>query len=651
MTDNLGIYNSRIINTYVKFIKNKYTYIDIGELLHYAGMEPYQVNDEGHWFTQEQIDRFYDRLVKLSGNDNMAREAGRYGNSPDAVGVLRPYILGLVGPARAYELVGKWMPQFVRSATCQAKRIAPNIVEITVTPRAEHQERSFQCENRLGYFEAITMAFGHKMPKIEHPQCMFKGDAVCKYEISWTEVQSDSRKKYRNAATLLLATACLLSSLSYPAFTLMTLVPIAFCIILLLNMNVMSLEHDELLTALDHVRGSQDQLMEQIKVNYNNALVVNEIGLALSKQQSTTDILDKVVHILSNRLDYERGMIMLANDDKTQLIFRAGFGYQDEQINSLKDASFQLNKSSKGVFIRAFYDQKPFLINDIGEIAQTLSDRSLAFAKAMGTKAFCCCPIIYEEESIGVLAVDNVTTNRPLLQSDLNLLMGICPEIAIAMHNYSLNVARKKQFHDILATLAASIDARDFLTAGHSEKVTVFAMGICKEMNIPADMTETIRVASLLHDYGKIGIDDAILKKTGPLSPLEYKEIQTHAEKTMVILRRIGFEGLYKDVPEIAGAHHEKIDGSGYPRGLKGDEIPLGARIIAVADFFEAVTAKRHYREPIPFEKAVKLLEEQRDKHYDGEVTDAFLRYLRKEYEASLADRPVSTPDVYPGNK
>jgi HD-GYP domain-containing protein (c-di-GMP phosphodiesterase class II) len=178
--------------------------------------------------------------------------------------------------------------------------------------------------------------------------------------------------------------------------------------------------------------------------------------------------------------------------------------------------------------------------------------------------------------------------------------------------------------------LARSIDARDFLTAGHSEKVTEYAVGISRELGLSEDYCEMMRVASLLHDYGKIGISDAILKKPGKLTDEEYEEIKTHAEKTRQILLKINFQGIYREVPEIAGAHHEKVDGTGYPKGLRGEAIPLGARILAVADFFEAVTAKRHYRDSMPIDVAIQMLEEQRDIHYDSAVIDAFFQYYSK---------------------
>jgi HD superfamily phosphodiesterase len=213
----------------------------------------------------------------------------------------------------------------------------------------------------------------------------------------------------------------------------------------------------------------------------------------------------------------------------------------------------------------------------------------------------------------------------------MSLLMGTATVIGISIRNAMLNETREHQFSSTLQVLAASIDARDNLTAGHAEKVTKYALGICQELGLSKDYTEMIRVASLLHDYGKIGIADAILKKEGRLTVEEYTQVKSHAEKTREILEQINFEGIYLQVPEVAGSHHEKIDGSGYPRGLRGSEIPFGAKIIAVADFFEAITAKRHYRGPMPLSQAIRLLEERSGAHFEKKVVKAFIQYLEKD--------------------
>lgn len=632
--DNRPLYNSRIIDTYIKLIKRKYHYIDINELLSHAKMEPYQVEDEGHWFTQEQINLFYERLEKLTGNKNIAREAGRYAASPEASGVMRPYILGLVGPAKVYEIIGKAAPNFTKASVLQTKRLGAGKVEITNIPQKDVAERPFQCENRIGYFEAIATIFTYKLPKVEHPECMFKGEKSCRYIVSWKESPSDLWKNIRNYTALFLLAACIGAYFINPGTTLSALFPISVFAVLVMTIYAGTLKEKELNTAIDNLRNSSDKLLEQIDLNYNNVLMINEIGLALNKQADINAILANVVQILEKRLVYDRGLILLVNQDKTKLTFSAGFGYTDEQLNILRNASFRLDRpDSKGVFVVSFHEQKPFLINDITEIKETLSPYSQEFAEKMGVRSFICCPIIHEGESLGILAADNKITKRPFIQGDINLLMGIAPEIGISIHNAMLLEAKERQFKSLLQVLAASIDARDPLTAGHSERVTKYAVGICKVLGMPKEYCEMIRVASLLHDYGKIGIRDSILKKEGGLTFEEFKEIKTHVEKTRQILEQINFEGIFREVPEIAGSHHEKLDGSGYPKGLKEKEIPLGAMIIAVADFFEAITSKRHYRNPMPLNDAFHELMTKSDLHFDREVVEAFLRYYIKEYK------------------
>lgn len=625
------LYNSRIIDTYIKLIKAKYSYINISDLLNYAGMEPYQVEDEGHWFTQEQINLFYEELERLSGNKEIAGEAGRYAASPDALGVMRQYILAFIGLAKAYEKLGHVASKFTRSSVYQSRLISPNKVEITVTPNEGVHEKQFQCENRIGYFEAFAMMFNYNLPEIEHPECLFKGGKVCRYTVSWKESRTASLKKIRSAAAISVLTAFLGGIFLFPLSALISFLAAPVLVVLLLNWYTAIIERRELVAAIDNLKGTTDKLLDQINLNYNNALTINEIGQALSKQIDINDILIKVVQVLEKRLDYDRGLVFLSNQEKTRLIFQAGFGYTEEQLNLLKKNDFHLDRpDSKGVFVISFREQRAILVSDIEEIAGSLSPRSIEIAEQLGAKSFICCPIVYEGESLGLLLVDNKRKKRPLNQSDINLLMGITPEIGICIHNAMLIESAIKQFKSVIQVLAASIDARDPLTSGHSEKVAEYAVGICKEMGLQEDYSEMLQIAALLHDYGKIGIDDNILKKPGKLNPEEAEIIKTHTVKTKSILDRMHFKGIYRDIPEIAWSHHEKVDGSGYPRGLRGEDILLGARIIAVADFFEAITSKRHYREPMPLNEAFDLLKRAAGSDYDDKVVSAFTDYYHK---------------------
>lgn len=631
ITPDTPLYNSRIIDTYIKMLKQKYSYVDIDEVLDYAGMKAYEIADQGHWFSQRQINRFHAILSQKTGNKNISREAGRYAASPEALGVMRQYVLGLIGPSKVYERIGMATSKFTKSSIYESRKLSHNTIEITVTPRQGVQEKPFQCENRLGFWDAIAKVFDTRLPRVAHPQCLFKGDDVCRYIITWETQGSSIWKLARNIALFFLLTACIGFSYVDMHMALTTIVPISAAVFFTMTLIGEHLEKQEIKSILENLQGTSNELLEQIEANYNNSHLTNEIGETIARQTNIEDVLDKVIQLFNKRLNYDRGLILLANPERTRLISRAGFGYTEDILKLLKKSAFHLDRpNAKGVFVACFNEQKPFLVNDIAEIGPRLSPRSQAFAKKMGSQSFICCPIICDGRSIGVLAVDNLRSKKPLVDSDLSLLMGIAHVIGISVRNVELLDASERQMQSILQTLAASIDARDPLTAGHSAKVTEYALGICRELGLEKEFCETIRVAALLHDYGKIGVPDAILKKPGRLTRSEYDAVKAHAMKSRDILEQINFTGALSQVPEIAGAHHEKADGSGYPLGLKGEEIPLGARIIAVADFFEAITAKRHYRDPMPLDVAFHMLEKERGIHFEERIVDAFKNYYHK---------------------
>ncbi len=233
--NDIPLYNSRIVDNYIKLIKNQYPSVDIVRLLQAAGMTLYEVADEGHWFTQGQINLFHEKLSQLTNNENIAREAGRNAASPEALGVLRNYVLGMISPSKVYELAGKAADKFTKSTTYQSKKVSYNKVEICVTPREGVQEQPFQCENRIGLFEAISMIFTKKPPTIDHPECVFRGGKTCRYIVTWEKTFSDIWKRIRNYTILFFLFICSVSIFFNPIFTLSSLVPISVFFIFLLT--------------------------------------------------------------------------------------------------------------------------------------------------------------------------------------------------------------------------------------------------------------------------------------------------------------------------------------------------------------------------------------------------------------------------------
>ncbi|OHB33487.1 MAG: phosphohydrolase [Desulfuromonadaceae bacterium GWC2_58_13] len=630
------LYNSRIIDTYIRLVQKHYQYVDIGELLAYAGMHSYQVADQWHWFTQEQIDRFHEKLVQLTGNYAIAHEAGRYAASPDALGVMRKYTLSFFSPDYIFERLEQTTAHFTKSSVYHTKKLAPNRFEVSVVPNPGSEEKPFQCQNRIGFFEAIVTMFNYNLPTIEHHECLFDGGQACRYTISWKKTPASFLRRTTNLFTLLsfLAVAVLLATGLYrtlPTAVLLTTLAIIGSILLTLTVTTDKIEKRILKSSLDNIKDTTDQLISRINTDYSNALMTNEIGQVISRQTNTVDIVNNVIEILEQRLDYDRGMILLANRDKSRLLFKAAFGYRNNELKLIRRYPLLLNHAgTDDIFGSAFHSRSPLLINDISTNARDLGPRSRRLAEKLGAHAFICCPIIADNESLGVLTVDNPRSKRPMIQSDISLLMGITPMIGISIRNAELIEAREKQFQSVIQVLASSTDARDPLTAGHSERVTEFATGICREMNLGDEFCDIIKVAALLHDYGKIGIPDTILKKNGRLTDEEFEIVKTHAGKTREILEKANFEGSFRQIPEIAGSHHEKLDGSGYPAGLTDGDIPIGARIIAVADFFEALTSKRHYRDPLPVDEVLCMLREKSGLHYDPQVVEALTRYHSK---------------------
>lgn len=201
----------------------------------------------------------------------------------------------------------------------------------------------------------------------------------------------------------------------------------------------------------------------------------------------------------------------------------------------------------------------------------------------------------------------------------------------------------QRSYEDTLEALGAAIDLRDSQTAGHSKRVAVYSIKIAKELGTAEEELKTIARGAWLHDIGKLATPDAILLKPGALTQEEWRIMKRHAEIGYDLVKRIPF---LADAAEIIWTHHERWDGSGYPRGLKGTGIPLGARVFAVADTVDAMTSDRPYRSALSFEDAQEEISIGAGRRYDSQVVSAFLtvgiekwKILRHSLEQSSTTR------------
>ncbi|MCU0492929.1 MAG: response regulator [Chloroflexaceae bacterium] len=234
------------------------------------------------------------------------------------------------------------------------------------------------------------------------------------------------------------------------------------------------------------------------------------------------------------------------------------------------------------------------------------------------------------DHPVGYLHLTRSLDDAPFDTNDRRLLSVFASQIAASLDNARLYQELKQQNLQTIEALAEAIEARDSYTAGHSKQVTRYAVRLAEVLGLPPERIELIRYAGLLHDIGKIGIHDYILLKPGPLDDGEYATMRTHPLIGGRILRKV--RGLRAAVPIVEG-HHEQVDGKGYPHGLSGDEMPLEARILAIADAFEAMTADRAYRAAMDDDQALQVLWRGRGTKWDAELVDAFIALIQCEGE------------------
>lgn len=346
-----------------------------------------------------------------------------------------------------------------------------------------------------------------------------------------------------------------------------------------------------------------------------------KVGRTIAVETNIDTLLKIIAQEIKQALNADRCTVFLLDEEKHELWSKValGLGMQEIRFASNLGLAGHVATTGETVNIKDAYTDKRF-------------NKEIDMQTGYKTKTILCMPIRnLSHQIVGVFQVLNKKGGE-FTAKDEDLLIAIGSSAGIALENANLFnkqkilIEEQKQlFSSFIDTLSASIDARDKITSGHSKRVTMYASLICDELNMNEKEKEVIKHASLLHDIGKIGIKDSILQKEGKLTPEEYDHIKQHANITHDILGKIYVSKEFENVAQIASSHHERYDGTGYFQGLKGDDIPLGGRILAVSDVFDAITSKRHYRSKMQIQDAIKILMDGSGSHFDKKIVDVFL--------------------------
>lgn len=368
----------------------------------------------------------------------------------------------------------------------------------------------------------------------------------------------------------------------------------------------------ELTEELERCKAELDSTVAELSNKYEELVFLYDVSESLGSLQQVYQLIDLILEKAVEHSKADNAILFLLDKEIGVLRIKGMHG-----IDWL-DPEKYIVRIGSGVVGKVARNGQPVIQNDL---MITGVDRKRAIT------ALLCVPLKVKEEVIGVISVAHEEPGEMFTSVDQKLLSALAGPAAITMDNARLYEETKKMFLSIISALAAAIDAKDPYTHGHSRRVTYYGMVIAEGIGAAPEFIEMVKLAGILHDVGKIGIPESILGKASSLTDGEYRHIMDH---TVIGAKILGSIDALKHVIPAIKHHHERFGGGGYPDGLKGEDIPLAARILSIADTFDAMTTDRPYRRRLSDEEALGELGRNRGSQFDPELVRAFAANWKK---------------------
>jgi len=384
------------------------------------------------------------------------------------------------------------------------------------------------------------------------------------------------------------------------------------------------------------------RLYERTQRNAEEATMLFNISKALSSTINIDILLKLIAENTAEFLGADTSCLMLLDKKVKELSGRATYCSGAKTLVRRHACPLVRLRLGEGVPGWVAKNAQALLISDVKADPRFKSMSKLC-RKDIGSALSV--PLIVKDSVIGVLNAGSILPHK-FNEEDLKTMITLAGEAAVAIHNAQLFSQLEELYLDTLKTLIAAIEVKDRYTRGHSEHVIRYALAIAQELNLTKQEKGVVKAAALLHDIGKIGITEKILLKSGRLTREEREQIRKHPSIGVEILGSI--RALREVIPLVLH-HHERYDGKGYPSQLRSEEIPVGARILAVADAFDAMISDRPYRKALSFKKALAELSENSGSQFDPKVVKIFVDILKKpdiEEELSRIERQLEAEKV-----
>jgi len=345
---------------------------------------------------------------------------------------------------------------------------------------------------------------------------------------------------------------------------------------------------------------------------------LNEMGLVLNSTMEPRELFDLLLQKTASTLGAKIGYLLLYDKSSDHYTIGAIHG-----VLSQYDQYDRIPLREGGISKKVIETGEPLLVEDVREVPHFSNVGFLGFYR----ETIICAPLRIKGEIRGTLTIANRKKAGPFTEEDLEILSTIAAQASIAINNANLYEDQEATYLATVQALVSTIEASDAYTRGHSERVRHYSMALGARLGLDTLASKNLEQAAILHDIGKIGIDLSLLHKEGSLSYGEIEQLQQHPHIGNKILEPIHF---LKNVRTIIAQHHERFDGKGYPAALPGEDIMLEAKILAVADSFDAMTSDRPYRKALSHEVAIQELIDCSGTQFDPEVSRVFVQLYRE---------------------
>ena len=355
--------------------------------------------------------------------------------------------------------------------------------------------------------------------------------------------------------------------------------------------------------------------LKRIEEKVKRLALLSQLSQILNSTLDTKEIRRRAMEAATQLMKAEVGSLLLVHEEKRHLYFEVALGEREKDIKTI------FLKFGEGIAGWVAQHGKPLIVNSPKKDRRFFKgvDERTEFK----TRNIICVPVRVKEKTVGVLEAINKKGKGRFNQEDLSLLTSLADQVAIALDNSRLYQELEEMFFQTAESLADAIEKRDSHTGGHTRRVTFYSQAIAKYLQLTPSERKWVKITSVLHDIGKIGIEDDILKKPKALSPEEFHIIKRHSNMGAEIIEHI--RQLKEIIPGVK-YHHEQVDGKGYPDGLRGEDIPILAKIVAVSDTYDAMTTDRPYRKAMDKKMAIDELKRCSGTQLDKDVVEAFIQ-------------------------